>query len=115
MCARTFTLLLSPTTTPTQMSFSSLPKANLSRFSAFWTCHNHREIDPKMSLKHNNTSWMADSFVEVGENHRQYRQKWISDYNFFKAVESYKYGVDGNEEQKKLDKFNWTNFTREIH
>jgi hypothetical protein len=56
-----------------------------------------------MSFKHNNTSWMADSFVEVGEN-RQYRQKWISDYNFFKAVESYEYGVESNEEQNKLDK-----------
>jgi hypothetical protein len=67
-----------------------------------------------MSLKHNNTSWMADSFVEVGENHRQYRQKWISDYNFFKAVESYEYGVESNEEQKKLDKFTLTNFTGSI-
>jgi hypothetical protein len=66
-----------------------------------------------MSLKHNGTSWMADSFVEVGKN-RKYRQKWISDYNFFKAVESYEYGVESNEEQKKEDKFNLTNFTRAI-
>jgi hypothetical protein len=66
-----------------------------------------------MSLKHITTSWMADRFVEVGENPK-YRQKWISDYNFYKAVESYEYGVPGDEEQKKLDKFNLKNFTRAI-
>jgi hypothetical protein len=37
--SRTFAVLLSPTTTPTQMSFSSPPKAQLGRLSAFWTCH----------------------------------------------------------------------------
>jgi hypothetical protein len=39
---RTFYLLLSPTPTPTQMSFSSPPKAQLGRLSAFWTCHTYR-------------------------------------------------------------------------
>jgi hypothetical protein len=66
-----------------------------------------------MSLKRITTSWMADSFVDVGKNPR-YRQKWISDYNFFTAVEYYEYGVEGDEEQKKEDKFNLTNFTRAI-
>ena len=43
---------------------------------------------------------MADTFVKVGEN-RKYRQRWISDYNFFKAVECYEYGMDSDEEGKK--------------
>jgi hypothetical protein len=47
---------------------------------------------------------MADSFVEVSKN-LKYRQKWISDYNFFKAVEYYEYGVEGDDELKKLDLF----------
>jgi hypothetical protein len=51
--------IVSPTTTPTQMSFSSPPKANLAQRFAFWTCHTSMiqlyhtfcEIDPKMSLR----------------------------------------------------------------
>jgi hypothetical protein len=66
-----------------------------------------------MSLKRITTSWMADSFFDVGKNPK-YRQKWISDYNFFKAVESYEYGMEGDEDQKKRDKFNMRNFTRAI-
>jgi hypothetical protein len=70
-----------------------------------------------MSLKHGGICWMADSFVELGKN-RKYRQKWISDYNFFKAVEAHEYGVESNDEEKKApqkaDKFNLSNFTRAI-
>ena len=56
---------------------------------------------------------MADSFFDVGKNCK-YRQKWISDYNFFKAVEYYEYGTEDDEDQKKRDKFTLTNFTRAI-
>ena len=42
---------------------------------------------------------MADTFVKVGEN-RKYRQRWISDHNFFKAVECYEYSMDSDEEKK---------------